>query len=237
MNSISRYASFLCTLCLMVVASASLCAQTRVGYVASQVIRERFGEAQQANQRIENIVNEWKKELEQKQTTIDELQAEIRKKRLIWGDEERKNKESSLETLRSERESFAKQKFGPDGAFDKMVADMYKPIEEKIFAAIQDVANSEGYDIVWDKSTQPLVYVNPRYDITVKVMERLGIPVEDLKVQQQEAIDNDPRNAKEKTTSKRRRSRSRNNDGQTKDDEGTQQPDQQPEHQEIPIPR
>lgn len=241
MNSISRYAGLLCTLCLIaiVASSVSLSAQTRVGYVASQVIRERFGEAQQANQRIESIVGEWKKELEQKQTTIDELEMEIRKKRLIWGDEERKNKESSLETMRSEREAFAKQKFGPDGDFDKMVSNMYKPIEEKIFAAIQDVANSEGYDIIWDKSTQPLVYVNPRYDITIKVMERLGIPVEDLKAQQQEAIDNDPRNKDKETSTKRRRSRSRRNSNEDKTDSNTQQEDkvEKEEHQEIPIPR
>src|SRR5690606_38416663 len=111
-----------------------------------------------------------------------------------WGDAERREKEEQLEKLRQEREVFAKQKFGPDGEFDRIVADMYRPVEEKIYAAIQDVANSDGYDIIWDKSTQPLVYVNPRYDITIKVMERLGIQVEDLKAQMEEAIKNDPRN-------------------------------------------
>jgi hypothetical protein len=123
-------------------------------------------------------------------------------------------------------------RFGPDGEFDKLVSDLYRPIEAKIFAAIQDVANSEGYDIVWDKSTQPLVYVNPRYDITVKVMERLGIPVDDLRAQQEEAVKNDPRNQEKESSSSssRRRSRPRGREAE-KDQPKETEP---PKEQEIP---
>lgn len=234
MNRYSRYIGMLCSLAaLLTFASVGVQAQTRVGYVASQIIRERYPEAMQVNQRIEAIVNEWKKELEDRQRIIDELQAEVQKKRLIWGDAERREKEEQLEKLRQEREVFAKQKFGPDGEFDRIVADMYRPVEEKIYAAIQDVANSDGYDIIWDKSTQPLVYVNPRYDITIKVMERLGIQVEDLKAQMEEAIKNDPRN-QEKETPSRRRSRSRSRD--TSDDTATPKdgPRNIPQDEEIP---
>lgn len=232
MNRYCRYIGMLCSLVLFVLASAGATAQTRVGYVASQVIRERFPDAVQVNQRIEAIVNEWKKELEDKQRIIDELQNEIQKKRLIWGDAERKEKEDQLTKLRQEREVFAKQKFGPDGEFDKMVADMYRPIEEKIYVAIQDVAQSDGYDIIWDKSTQPLVFVNPRYDITVKVMERLGIPVEDLKAQQEEAVKNDPRNQEKESPSKRR-SRSRTSTKDKNEDAATP-PKEIPQDTEIP---
>jgi Skp family chaperone for outer membrane proteins len=83
MNRIIRLAGILCTLCVLVTASAL--AQTRVGYVASLVIRERFPEAQQVNQRIETVVGEWKKNLEERQTAIDNLQVDIQKNRLIWG--------------------------------------------------------------------------------------------------------------------------------------------------------
>ncbi len=232
MNRFLRLAGILCTLCVL--AATSAFAQTRVGYVASLVIRERFPEAQQVNQRIETVVGEWKKNLEERQTAIDNLQVEIQKNRLIWGDEERRQKEDQLQKLKTDREEFARLRFGPEGEFDRLVSELYRPIEAKIFAAIQDVANSDGYDIIWDKSTQPLVYVNPRYDITVKVMERLGIPVDDLRAQQEEAVKNDPRNQeKESTSSSRRRSRSRSRD--TDKEQSKQDPVEQPAtDQEIP---
>ncbi len=228
MNRFFRLAGILCTLCVL--AATSALAQTRVGYVASLVIRERFPEAQQVSQRIETVVGEWKKNLEERQAVIDNLQVEIQKNRLIWGDEERRQKEEQLQKLKNDREEFARMRFGPDGEFDKLVSELYRPIEAKIFAAIQDVANSDGYDIIWDKSTQPLVYVNPRYDITIKVMERLGIPVDDLRAQQEEAVKNDPRNQeKESSSTSKRRSRSR-----SRDTDKEQPKEQSPTDQEIP---
>ncbi len=179
-------------------------AQTKVGYVATQVIRERFPEAQQAEQRIKTMTEEWKKELEDKQRLIAQSEDEIRKNRLIWSDEERRKKEAEKERLKTELEQFSADKFGPGGDFDKIVRDMYKPIEEKIAAAVEAVSRAEGYDIIWDKSTHPLVYVNPRYDITIKVMERLEIPVEDLKAQYEEKLKDAPAETREKPKRKRR---------------------------------
>lgn len=64
---------------------------------------------------------------------------------------------------------------------------------------------NDGYDVVWDKSTNPLVYVNPKYDITVRVLERLGTKAQDLKDQQKTAIESDSRN--KESDQKRKQSR------------------------------
>jgi hypothetical protein len=89
---------------------------------------------------------------------------------------------------------------------------MMKGIWEKIYLGIQQAAAADGYDIVWDKSTDPLVYVNPKYDLTVKVMKVLGIDADSLEKRQKDVIDTDPRNKGQRETIKRgsrRRSTSR----------------------------
>ena len=83
---------------------------------------------------------------------------------------------------------------------------MFKAVWEKIYLAIQKVSAEGGYDIVWDKSVQPLVYVNAKYDVTVKVMQQLGIDADDLEKKQKEVIDADPRN---KSLEEPRKQRSR----------------------------
>lgn len=72
---------------------------------------------------------------------------------------------------------------------------------------MQDVAASDSYDIILDKATQPLLVANPRYDITVKVMEKLGIYADDLKAKQKEAMDKEDRQRQEqrRTVPTRRR--------------------------------
>jgi outer membrane protein len=175
--------------------STLLASAQKVGYIASHVIRERFPDAQAAQQRIQSLEEEWKRELDEQQQKIKNLEQEIQKNRLVWSDAERTEKENLLLKTRKDREDYARKKFSPKGEYDVAVLDILKPVEEKIYAAIQEISSNENYDIVWDKSTQPLVFINPRYDLTVKVMKRLNIPVDDLEKKQEQAIEeNDARN-------------------------------------------
>lgn len=181
----------------------------KVGYIASHVIRERFPDAQAAQQRIQSLEEEWKRELDEQQQKIKQLELDIQRNRLVWSDAERTEKENLLTKTRKDREAFARQKFSPQGEYDAAVTEILKPVEEKIYAAIQEISSNENYDIVWDKSTQPLVFINPRYDLTVKVMKRLNIQVDDLEKKQEEAIEqNDARNKeKEKEQPKKKKPR------------------------------
>jgi outer membrane protein len=173
----------------------------KVGYVSSQTIREKFPEAKQAEQRLQTMVDNWKRELEDQQKVINELELEIKKNRLVWTETEKTEKIANLEKKKKEREEYATRKLGPNGEYDAAIALVFRGVEEKIYAAIQEISFDDNYDIVWDKSTQPLAFINPKYDLTVKVLKKLGINVDDMEKQQQEAIDKDPRNSKKSTPS------------------------------------
>lgn len=183
----------------------------KIGYVSTDAIRKSYESNKQAEERLNALVEEWKAELAQRQRDIDELDLEIRKNRLIWSDQERQTKEKEIEEKRRERDQFARMKFEPGGEHDQQAEKLFNAIWNKIYATIQKVAAVEGYDIVWDKSVQPLVYVNAKYDITVKVMKELGIDADDLERKQKDVVDSDPRN-KRAEEPRRRRSRTRSKD-------------------------
>lgn len=198
-------------------ANSSAFAQ-KIGYISSQTIREKFPEAQQAQQRLQSMVDDWKRELDEQQKAITDLENEIKKNRLIWTDIERQEKETLMERKKKEREEYATKKFGPNGEYDAAITMVFKGVEEKIFAAVQEVSLEENFDIVWDKSSQPLTFINPKYDMTVKVMKKLGISVEDLEKQQEEAVKSDPRNKeKEKPATTKQRTKSRTDDAPSKE--------------------
>lgn len=203
--------------CVAFCTHSSVYAQ-KIGYISSQTIREKFPEAQQAQQRLQSMVDDWKRELDEQQKTIADLENEIKKNRLIWTDIERQEKETLMERKKKEREEYATKKFGPNGEYDAAITMVFKGVEEKIFAAVQEVSLEENFDIVWDKSSQPLTFINPKYDMTVKVMKKLGISVEDLEKQQEEAVKSDPRNKeKEKPTNTKQRTKSRTDDAPSKE--------------------
>lgn len=180
----------------------------KIGYVSTDAIRDKYEANTMAEQRLEQLVDGWKSELEQMQKDIDELELEMKKNRLIWGDGEKLQKERELDDKRRKREQFARTVFEPGGEHDKQAEALFTAVWEKIYLAIQKVSSAEGYDIVWDKSTQPLVFVNAKYDLTVKVMKQLGIDAEDLEKKQLQVIDQDPRN-KKASEPRSRRSRRR----------------------------
>jgi len=205
----------------------------KVGFIASDVIRENFSEAKQASQRIQSIVEEWKRELASLDKQIENLDLEIKKNRLVWSDEERIQKEKKLEDLKTQRYNYAKIKFEENGEYDQVVSTMMQPVEDKIFAAIQQVAADEGIDFVFDKSVQPIPYANYKYDMTVKVLRKLGVNVDQLEKELKEKIESDPRNQKAKSKEPPQKI---SRDRSKKPRETTPQPNEEenPEIKEIP---
>jgi outer membrane protein len=166
----------------------------KVGFISSDDIRKNFPEAKQADQRIQSIVEEWKRELQSIEDNIRMLEDEIKKNRLVWTDDERASNENELNELKKLQKTFAKEKFEVGGEYDKAVQMLMSKIEEKIYAATQEVAADEGFDIVFDKSVQPLPYVNFKYDLTVKVLRKLGVDTKKLEEELDAKISKDPRN-------------------------------------------
>ncbi len=183
-------------------------AQAKVGFVSTQAVRDRFQEFKTAQQRLEAVTSDWKREMEEQLTAINVLEVEIQKKRLVWSDVERREKDSILTKRKRDREEYVRKKFNAGGEFDTLAVSYLRPAETKIAAAVQDIASSDNYDIILDKGVQPLLVANPRYDITVKVMEKLGIYADDLKTKQQEAVDREDRQKQDqqkRVTPQRRR--------------------------------
>ena len=191
----NKYSIIILSTLLSLSVQVSLFAQ-KTGFINSQMIREKLPDAKLADQRCQTMVDEWKRELKSMENKEESLQFEIKKNRLIWSDAEKLKADKELKDLQTKRLVYANEKFSPstNNEYDKIVNEIMKPVEEKIFAAVQEVAAKEKYDIIHDQSVQPLAYVNFKYDITLKVLKLLGVDVAKEEAEQQRKIDNDVRN-------------------------------------------
>ncbi len=151
---------------------------TRVAYVESEEIMKRYYDWQQAQQRIDGAANAWKKELEGMQAALRAKQDSLEKYRLIWSAPEKEAMNHSIADLKTKVQEFWTRKFGPGGTseYAQLDGEVMKPIYEKVFGAIQEVAKLDGYDYVFDKTGEVLLlYANPAHDLTRDVMSKLGI--------------------------------------------------------------
>lgn len=208
---------------LSIILTTQFFAIQKVGFIASEIIREKFPEAERAEQRIQSNVEQWKRELENFDIKIQNAELDLKKNRLLWTESEIVNKETQIQQLQIEKQKFASTTFDTGGKYDQLVKTIWKPIEDKIFAAVSAISAEQNYDFVFDKSLQPVPYTNYRYDLTVDVLERLGVDVDKMKEDLKKKINEDPRNQKPepKTVKKRakRRSRGRRSRGRTQEEE------------------
>lgn len=151
-------------------------AQAKIGWISSQAVMEKLPEAQEAQRQLDALVAEWQGELTKMQNEWQRKFDDYDKKKLILTDERRAAAEKELMDLDRKIADFRTRKFGQSGELFVKQNELMKPVQDKIFKAIQDVATEDGYDYVLDKSGDILlVYTNEKFDLTQKVLERLKV--------------------------------------------------------------
>jgi outer membrane protein len=66
--------------------------------------------------------------------------------------------------------------FGVNGELFQKRQELIKPIQDKIFEALEKVASKGNYTFVFDKANQSnLIYADPKMDLSKKVLEELGV--------------------------------------------------------------
>jgi outer membrane protein len=154
--------------------SLPLFSQVKMGYVDSETIMKQLPEAQEAQRKIDALVQQWQAELQKMKDEWKSKYDEYERRKLILTDEARAQMERELSELDRRIAEFQMQKFGPDGELYRKQDELIKPVQSKIFNAIKEVALEEGFDFVFDKSGEILLlYANEKYDLTQKVLNKL----------------------------------------------------------------
>lgn len=146
--------------------------QTKVGYIDSKKIIDNMQEAKDAKQKLDNLVSEWQKELGQLQDSLKIMKDDYDKKKLILSDQMKTQMEKEIKDIETSISNFKTQKFGENGEYFQKQTDFMKPVQDRIFKAIETVANKEDYDYVFDRNSDLLLlFVNEKYDLTAKVQK------------------------------------------------------------------
>jgi outer membrane protein len=135
---------------------------------------DKIPEAQDAQRQIDNLVAQWQSELAKMQNEWQKKFQEYDKKKLILTDQLRSESEKELQELDKKIVDYRTKKFGQSGELFNKQNELIKPIQNKIFKILQDIAKEDDYDYIFDKSGDILLmYSNDKYDLTQKVIERI----------------------------------------------------------------
>ena len=91
-------------------------------------------------------------------------------------EQRRADDERELREMDQKIVDYRTQKFGQNGELFNKQNELMKPVQDRVFKAVQDVAREDGYDYVFDKSGDILLmYANEKYDLTQKIFAKLKV--------------------------------------------------------------
>ncbi|RPI05331.1 MAG: OmpH family outer membrane protein [Ignavibacteriae bacterium] len=162
---------------LLLFGAGEATAQTKIAYFNSEAIMKQLPDAQDAQKQLDQFVAEWQQELNKMQTEWKNKFDDYDKRKLIMTEQRRADAERELREMDQKIVDFRTQKFGQNGELFNKQNELMKPVQDRVFKAVQDIAREEGYDYVFDKSGDILLmYANEKYDLTQKVYEKLKVP-------------------------------------------------------------
>lgn len=160
----------------LLMASSEVKAQMKFAFVDTKYILENMPDYSQAQNELNSASAEWQKEIEERYASIERLYKSYQAEAVLLTEEMRQKREEEIVRKETEAKNLQKQRFGVEGDLFKKRQELIQPVQEKIFIAIREYANENGYEAIFDKSGEAgVLYANPKYDKSDKVLRKMGI--------------------------------------------------------------
>lgn len=162
-------------LVIIFLAWASMANAQKFAYVDTDYILANLPEYSSAQKQINDISIKWQKEIEDKLAEVDKMYKDYQVEKILMTEEMRIKKEEEIINKEKEAKELQKKRFGQNGDLFKKQQELIKPIQDKVYNAVVEIAETKGYAMVFDKSgSTTVLYTQKRYDISNDVIKQLG---------------------------------------------------------------
>ncbi len=169
------YKYFCLSLVVLFLSFASSLSAQKYGCVNTDYIMTNVPDYVQAQQRLDKIVAEWQKEIEGKMQELETLQQSYQQEAYLLPDNLKNRRLQEIKTRNEEIHNLQRQRFAAGGDLDKKRSELLKPLQDRIYSAIERIAKEKGYAFILDKAgAATVLYASDKYDISNEVLESLG---------------------------------------------------------------
>lgn len=147
---------------------------SRIGYVNSQRIFAESPEFQEAQARFDKEVEDWNNRAAALNDVVDSLKLEKEKNSLIWSASKRKEVEDLLAAKQDSLQQYLDETFGPNGKAERRMAELSRPIEERIIGIIRRIAIEKDFDMVLDVAAVSIAFAKESLDLTDDVLAEIA---------------------------------------------------------------
>ncbi len=144
--------------------------------IDSKYILEKISDYKDAQTKLDNLSKTWQEEIDNRMAEVDRMYKAYQAERPMLSDDMRKKREDEIVSKEKTAKDLQKQRFGYEGDLFKKRQELVKPIQDRMYNAVQKMASSRAYDLVLDKAGGiTLFYADPKLDRSDDVLKILGI--------------------------------------------------------------
>ena len=147
----------------------------KIGYIDTEYILENLPEYNQVSDRLEEKAAGWKKEIEDRSRKIEQKKEALNSERILLTDEMIDEIEEEITLDEEELSEYQQKRFGPRGDLIIQKQQLIQPIQDQIFNAIRELAESKNYDFIFDKSADiVMLYSDKRFDVSDQILRTIS---------------------------------------------------------------
>ena len=147
----------------------------KFAYIDSDYILNKIPEFKQAQDKLDALSAEWQKEIEKKFNDVENMYKSYQQEQILLTKPMKNKREEAIMRAEKEAKDLQRKYFAPQGELNLKRQELVKPIQDKIYDAVQQLASNNKYAVIFDSSSDLIMlYSNPNLDKSDKILEILG---------------------------------------------------------------
>src|SRR5688500_14172998 len=148
----------------------------RYAIIDTKYILDKMPEYKDAQKRLDDVAAGWQKEVDALQQDLDRMYKDFEAEQVMLSDELKKKREDQLFVKEKTLRDLQRQRFGFEGDLFKKRQELVKPVQDRVYNAVQKLAVQRSYDFILDKSEGiTVIFADPKLDKSEDVLRELGV--------------------------------------------------------------
>jgi outer membrane protein len=159
--------------------SAMLATAQKYAIIDTRYILDKLPDYKEAQKKLDATADMWQKEIDGKQEQLNKMYRDFETEQVMLTPELRKKREDELFNKEKEVRDLQKKRFGYEGDLFKERQRLIKPIQDRVYGAVQKLAAARSLDLIFDKSEGiTVIFADPKLDRSEDVLRELGVKPE-----------------------------------------------------------
>ena len=148
----------------------------RYAIIDTKYILDKMPDYKLAQKNLDDVAANWQKEIDVLQQELDRMYKDYDAEQVMLSEDLRKKREDQLFVKEKNLRDLQRNRFGFEGDLFRRRQELIKPIQDKVYNAVQKLAVQRGYDFILDKSEGiTVIFADPKLEKSEDVLKELGV--------------------------------------------------------------